>query len=315
MHRIILFGKSKRRTRTTFHLARAFKECGNTVLWLNPAKIRRRRKQKGDQWILSQIKAFNPDIIFIYSKDMPLGVLQEIAGGPVKIMLYYEDMSRQVSNSLAQMGQLVDFFLATNKGLLPNYKQAGIARPIYFIGACDRHDHRMRHPVLPVWKSDIAFIGQARADEPRVVLTRKLAERFKVKVYGKNWQAFGIQPALKTVTPRRYALVCGGAKIILGADITDEVEGYWSNRLWLTLGCGGFFLTAYVRGMEEYFENKKHLVWYHSEQECLALAEEYLARPRERSQIALEGYRLVHEHHTFHHFVDRVTSLCTQGTF
>jgi spore maturation protein CgeB len=313
MHRIILFGKSKRRTRTTFHLARALKECGNTVLWLNPAKIRRRRKQKGDQWILSQIKAFNPDIIFIYSKDMPLGVLQEIAGGPVKIMLYYEDMSRQVSNSLAQMGQLVDFFLATNKGLLPNYKQAGIARPIYFIGACDRHDHRMRHPVLPVWKSDIAFIGQARADEPRVVLTRKLAERFKVKVYGKNWQAFGIQPALKTVTPRRYALVCGGAKIILGADITDEVEGYWSNRLWLTLGCGGFFLTAYVRGMEEYFENKKHLVWYHSEQECLALAEEYLARPRERSQIALEGYRLVHEHHTFHHFVDRVTSLCTQG--
>jgi spore maturation protein CgeB len=315
MHRIILFGKSKRRTRTTFHLARAFKECGNTVLWLNPAKIRRRRKQKGDQWILSQIKAFKPDIIFIYSKDMPLGVLQEIAGGPVKIMLYYEDMSRQVSNSLAQMGQLVDFFLATNKGLLPNYKQAGIARPIYFIGACDRHDHRLRHPVLPVWKSDIAFIGQARADEPRVVLTRKLAERFKVKVYGKNWQAFGIQPALKTVTPRRYALVCGGAKIILGADITDEVEGYWSNRLWLTLGCGGFFLTAYVRGMEEYFENKKHLVWYHSEQECLALAEEYLARPRERSQIALEGYRLVHEHHTFHHFVDRVTSLCTQGTF
>ena len=76
MHRIILFGKSKRRTRTTFHLARAFRECGNTVLWLNPAKIHRRRKNDSDRWILNKIKAFDPDIIFIYSKDMPLGVLQ-----------------------------------------------------------------------------------------------------------------------------------------------------------------------------------------------------------------------------------------------
>jgi spore maturation protein CgeB len=313
MPRIILFGKSKRRTRTTFHLARAFKECGNTVLWLNPAKIRRRRKNESDRWILNKIKAFDPDIIFIYSKDIPLGVLQKITGGLVPIMMYYEDMRREVPTSLAQLGKLVEFFLVTNKGLLSDYEKAGIANPIYFIGACDRHDHRVRHPVLPVWKSDIAFIGQARADESRVVLIRKLAKRFNVKVYGKNWQAFGIKPTLKTVTPRRYGLVCRGAKIIIGADITDEVEGYWSNRLWLTLGCGGFFLTAYVRGMENFFENKRHLVWYHSETECLSLAEEYLAKPDIRRKIARQGYHLVHEHHTFHHFVQRAISLYTQG--
>jgi len=313
MPRIILFGKSKRRTRTTFHLARAFKECGNTVLWLNPAKIRRRLKNESDRWILNKIKVFDPDIIFIYSKDIPLGVLQKIAGGLVPIMMYYEDLRWEVPTSVSQLGRLVDFFLATNKGLLADYKKAGIANPIYFIGACDRHDHRVRHPILPVWKSDIAFIGQARADESRVVLIRKLTKRFNVKVYGKNWQAFGVEPTLKTVTPRRYGLVCRGAKIILGADITDEVEGYWSNRLWLTLGCGGFFLTAYVRGMEKFFENKRHLVWYHSETECLRLAEEYLAKPDIRRKIARQGYHLVHEHHTFHHFVQRAISLYTQG--
>ena len=310
MHRIILFGKSKRRTRTTFHLVRAFKDCGNTVLWLNPAKIRRRRKNDSDRWVLNKIKIFDPDIIFIYSKDIPLDVLQEIAGSSVKTMMYYEDMPREVPTSLVQLGRLVDFFLATNKGMLADYKKTGISHPIYFIGACDRHDHHLRRPVLPIWKSDIAFIGQARADESRVVLIRKLAERFNVKTYGKNWQAFGIKPTLKAVTPRSYALVCGGAKIILGAYITDEVEGYWSNRLWLTLGCGGFFLTAYVRGMEKYFENKRHLVWYHSQAECLSLAEEYLAKPDMRRKIALQGYQWVHEHHTFHHFVRRAIALC-----
>jgi spore maturation protein CgeB len=312
MPRIILFGKSKRRTRTTFHLVRAFKERGNTVLWLNPAKIRRQQKDQTGQWILKQIDEFKPGIIFIYSKDIPLGVLRQIRQSSIKTVMYYEDMPSDILPTMIEKGKLVDCFLATNKGLLNRYQKLGITNPIYFVGACDRYDHRIRFPILPHWKSDIAFIGQARAGEPRVLLTRSLAQRFKVKVYGKNWPAFGIRPTLKTVTPRGYALVCSGAKIILGADITDKVEGYWSNRLWLTLGCGGFFLTHYVHGMETYFENKRHLVWYHNQQECRDLVEEYLAKPRERRKIALSGYRLVHQHHTFHHFVDRILAICNQ---
>ena len=311
MHRIILFGKSKRRTRTTFHLVRAFKERGHAILWLNPAQIRRRQKDSSEQWIINRIEDYKPDIIFIYSKDIPLGVLIKYAAADIKTVLYYEDMSLEIDASLVELGKRVDFFLATNKGLLDEYKKAGIINPIYFTGACDRTSHRRRWAVLPIWKSDIAFIGQARADEPRVTLTRELAAAYNVKVYGKNWKSFGFKPTKKTITPRSYALVCAGAKIILGADITSAVEGYWSNRLWLTLGCGGFFLTAYVPGMETFFENKKHLVWYHNDQECLSLAEEYLARPEERRRIAMQGYQLMHEHHTFHHFADRVISLCS----
>jgi hypothetical protein len=223
-------------------------------------------------------------------------------------------MSDDIPPALMQRGKLVDFFLSTNKGLIGAYRRAGVVNPIYFVGACDRYDHRPRRPLLPVWKSDIAFIGRARPHEARVALTRKLSTRFNVKVYGQNWSEFGLKATLKTVTPRRYGLICAGAKIVLGADITSKVEGYWSNRLWLTLGCGGFFLAPYVKGMENFFENKKHLVWYHHEQDCLNLAEYYLPRPRERHKIALAGHRLVHEHHTYHHFVDRVISLCNQRT-
>lgn len=311
MYRIILFGKSKRRTRTTFHIARAFKDRGNEVLWLNPAKIRRRQKKQTDKWILNQMDSFQPDIVFIYSRDIPLGVLLKIHASSIKTIMYYEDMTKEVPPVLVEMGKLVDFFLATNKGLLDLYTKLGIANPIYFTGACDQYDHHPRRPVLPIWKSDIAFIGRARPNEPRVTLTQKLSKQFNVKVYGRHWRKYGLRPTLKTITPRGYGLICGGAKIMLGADFTNEVEGYWSNRLWLALGCGGFFLTRYVNGMEKYFENKKQLVWYHSEQECLSLSEEYLAKPQERQKIAMAGYHLVHENHTFHQFVDRVMALVT----
>lgn len=310
MSRIIVFGKSKRRTKITTHLVRAFRERRNETLWLNPFKIRRRKKNETDRWILNRIDLFKPDIVFIYSLDIPLTVLQKIAGSNIKTIMYYEDMSLEMPLSLVEKGRLVDFFLVTNKGMHNEYRKAGISNPIYFVGACDRYDHRRRRPLLSLWKSDIAFIGKARSNESRVTLTKKLSQKFDLKVYGKNWENFGLKANLKTITPRRYGLICGGAKIILGADITNKVEGYWSNRLWLTLGCGGFFLTAYVPGMENFFKNKKHLVWYYDDQECVSLAQDYLLNPQERRRIADEGYQLVHQRFTFHHFVDQVISLC-----
>ena len=56
-------------------------------------------------------------------------------------------------------------------------------------------------------------------------------------------------------------------------------------------------------------------MWYHSEAECLSLAEEYLAKPDIRRKIARQGYHRVHERHTFHHFVQRAISLCAREGF
>ena len=146
MPRIIVFGKSKRRTKTTTHVVRAFRERGNETVWLNPYKVRRRKKNEIDKWILKQLDSFNPDIVFIYSKDIPLTILQKIAGSTIKTVMYYEDWSPEVSPSLAEKGKLVDFFLTTNKGMHREYRQAGITNPIYFVGACDRYDHRRSRP-------------------------------------------------------------------------------------------------------------------------------------------------------------------------
>jgi spore maturation protein CgeB len=314
MPRVIVFGKSQRRTtRKVRHIVRAFREQGNETLWLNPAKIKRWIGTRTEKYILKRIKTFNPDIVFIFSMDIPLPVLHQISGTRIKTVQFFVDSWRlSLLPKVAEWGRLVDLFLVSARGLHEQYKAAGIKNPIFFTDACDKHEHKRRNPILSLWKSDVAFIGAARGNEPRVLLIQRLNELFKVKVYGKNWAQFGINPTLKVVGPKGYGLICAGAKIFLGADATSNIDGHWSNRLWLTLGCGGFLLTNYVPGLEEFFVNHEHLVWYHDEDECIGLVQEYLSKPLARKKIADQGYRLVHEHHTFHHFVDRVITQCNK---
>jgi hypothetical protein len=199
----------------------------------------------------------------------------------------------------------VNIFLSNARGLHDQYRDVGIEEPRFIVEGCDSHDHKIRHALLPLWKSDVAFIGAARPHEPRVSLIQQLQGICDVKVYGRNWRQYGIRPSLREVGPWGYSLICSGAKIVLGVDAVATIDGHWTNRLWLTLGCGGFHLTNYVPGMEEFFINRKHLVWFHSEEECVERVREYLEKPEERKKIACEGYRLVHEHHTFRHFAQK----------
>ena len=48
-----------------------------------------------------------------------------------------------------------------------------------------------------------------------------------------------------------------GSKIMLGIDVTDQLEGCFSNRTWITLGCGGFLLTRYIPGLGKNFYQQK----------------------------------------------------------
>lgn len=310
--RVMVFGKSKRRTRKVAHIVRAFRDLENETVWMNPSRLRRWLGDRAEDYILFRFQHFKPHIVFFLSMDIPLNVLLRMRRirPEVKIFQFYVDSWRvNEIEKVARWGSNVDFFLVSAKGLHESYRDAGIKNPVFFTDACDRYDHRIRHPLLPVWKSDVAFIGAAREGEPRVSLVKRLHNVCKVRVYGRNWGRFGVKATLGEVGPRGFALVCSGAKIVLGADATGDIEGHWSNRLWLTLGCGGFLLTNYVPGMEEIFKNHEHLVWYRNEDECEALALEYLKKPKERKKIAETGYRYVHEHHTFHHFVERIFTL------
>jgi spore maturation protein CgeB len=98
---------------------------------------------------------------------------------------------------------------------------------------------------------------------------------------------------------QQLAALCASAKVIIGIDNANDCDRYFSNRTWITLGCGGFLLTQYVPGLEELFDDGVQLASYKTFEECADKVAYYVAHDEERRRIASAGYALVHEKHTY----------------
>lgn len=98
------------------------------------------------------------------------------------------------------------------------------------------------------------------------------------------------------------------SSIVVGDNFVNDVAGYWSDRVYLTLACGGFFLTAYVPGLENRFTNHEHLVWWESFDELESLIDYYLPREAKRKAIALNGRRKVMAYDTYDRRIQQLTA-------
>lgn len=91
--------------------------------------------------------------------------------------------------------------------------------------------------------------------------------------------------------------------------ISPQAKGYTSNRLYNILSSGGFCLTLWFEGIEDLFENKKHLVWFKTVEEAEQLTKYYLKHKEERNRIAREGNKLYKEKHTAKHRLEMILSI------
>ena len=89
------------------------------------------------------------------------------------------------------------------------------------------------------------------------------------------------------------------SKINIGHSGWPKVRLSMSARDYRIMGAGGFLLTNYVDGMEDWFEIGKMCDVYRTPQECIEKIAYYLAHPELRTAIAEYGYRICHAKHKF----------------
>ena len=172
---------------------------------------------------------------------------------------------------------------------------------------CDRDAHRIIATRNKKWAAEVAFVGRPH-QENRVTMLQAINQKFDLKTWGARWQEYDLTCLKTRIYPAEYAKICYATKISLGCDQSFELEGYFSNRTWITLGCGGFLLTNYTPGLEDIFTKGKHLEWYHDEAECLELIAYYLKHEQRRKQIAQNGYEFAHTHRTYDVVMDEIIS-------
>ena len=76
---------------------------------------------------------------------------------------------------------------------------------------------------------------------------------------------------------------------------------YWSDRVYETLGRGGFIIHPRIKGMEDDFEDKKHLVFYEfgDFEQLKREIDFYLEADDLREEIRRQGHEHVKKNHTY----------------
>ena len=183
INKVIFLGKSKKKTGNTRFMLNALRRRVGKVFFINLPRYKKyffwtdyrravRRK------ILKQ----NPDLVLIYSKDIPYSVLEEIRIH-CQTAMFYPDPDGADDEKLIRHGRLVDYLFITNKSQIAELKSLGIKNPIYCMQGCDRDMHRIIATGNRKWYSEVAFIGRPRNDR-RVNLLHAINQNYDLKTWG-----------------------------------------------------------------------------------------------------------------------------------
>ncbi|MBZ0107815.1 MAG: glycosyltransferase [Candidatus Scalindua rubra] len=171
-----------------------------------------------------------------------------------------------------------DIVFAAHKPAVEMFKEKGIKNVFWIPPACDPTLHEKKAGEK---KYDVGFVGSSNPE--RVHLLNELGQRFNT-YYERCFL-------------ERMAEVLSQSKIVFN----KSIEGGLNMRVFEALASGSMLLTneADGSGLQDFFQDRKHLVIYRNENELFELADYYLRNDNEREEIAFEGMSKALSEHTY----------------
>ena len=149
-------------------------------------------------------------------------------------------------------------------------------------------------------KHDVIFVGSKKY-HPEWQYRTKLID-WLAETYGDKFEHYGSGglPAVRGALLNKLYM---STKIVVGDTLCIDFKypDYWSDRVYETMGRGGFIIHPYIKGMEREFEDKKHLVFYEygNFKQLKELIDYYLEHDEEREAIRKAGHELVKNNYTY----------------
>lgn len=184
------------------------------------------------------------------------------------------------------------------KGIVHRWMPAAVFADECYLAQSDRH----RIPVV--------FVGSERYHEEW---------RYRNELITHLRRSFGL--GFRRYPVRRDRAIRGDdlnrlyatSDVVVGDSLCLDFkhERYWSDRIYETLGRGGFLIHPRIVGLDEHFVDGEHVVMYEfGDWTGLdRIIRHYLTHPEERERIRLAGHNHVKEHHTYDHRLRAVFAL------
>ena len=206
-----------------------------------------------------------------------------------KVAWYFDKVWKGRDNWIRRIAPLCDRFFLTDGTFAA---ESGIAQlQVLRQGIGDR-DVRIGQNLPHIYPASIAFTGSVYGE--RAAWAAALEKR-----YGLKFRVFN------DVFNRDLYDLCASVPAIV-APMHPSDQHYWSNRVYLILGSGGFLVHPRLEGLADEFEEGVHYVAYASERELFETIDYYLKHNDERRKIAAAGYARMHERFTFTHRCEKL---------
>ena len=310
--RILLIG-SGNPWRMEAAVERSLRRIGHETKLLDDRQIKRRIGFTLTQrWVLQRANSFAPDFVFL-SKCHALDVetVARIIRGKPNAMWYHDpqwhrDLDRPDIAHIAAIGRLADSFFVT--GFDAEWRAHSL-RAKLLPAAGDAAIVPVPHD--PRFATDVTFIGTGY-DPDRAALLMEIARNERVRVWGLGWDQWkgALHWGGRPGEHEDFAAVCSSSKITLGINPARAkgATAYTSDRLWMVMLAGGFYLGPGTPGLDRMLHDGVHCAFYRDVEHCVERAHYFVRHDNERERIRLTGERYVRAHHTYDQRVPHLLS-------
>lgn len=239
-------------------------------------------------------------------------VLSELRQLGIPSITYHLDLwfglQRQKDLELDKFYKHIDHFFTVDKKMADWFNENTQVKGHYLQAGVFDQECYMAESHGP--KQDVIFVG-SRGYHPEWEYRPYLIDWLK-RTYGESFLHVGGDGQQPTTRGAALNQLYADSKVAVGDTlcIGFKYPYYWSDRVYETLGRGGFLIHPYVQGMEKHFEDKKHLVFYEygNFEQLKTLIDYYLLHEEEREAIRKAGHEHVKANHTYKHRWQQILS-------
>lgn len=266
--------------------------------------------------ILEAVDRFEPDLFLtVRGRHVPSGAVRRVAERGIPTAMWIEHVAPRLEPEIVALARTHDFFFTTVADMVPLYRNEGVRNTFHLMQGFEPAAYFPKGiPPIHADGDHVLFTG--RIDGHYAYRAALLKEVLKIGVnlkwYGERvpltfrtlpfhlryWRVLRGHQGGK-VFLESFACAVAQSRIVLAMHKYRNLRMGFSNRIWMILGCGGFYLGETVAGQEEIFRAGTELETFSDRREMIEKIIYYSNRPEERKRIASAGQTKVLKHHTY----------------